>query len=165
MSSAALQANDLHVSLGGTEVLRGIDVALPAGRWSAIVGPNGAGKTTLLKALAGLVKARAGQARLDHLDLTRMDFATRARHLVYLPQSLPAAVHLRVFESVLVAARASQAEGPPADLHGIDRLLERLGIAARRAPHPGRTRLYSLVTHAMFGVGLYLSGKILSWMA
>lgn len=37
-----------------------------------------------------------------------MDFATRARHLVYLPQSLPAAVHLRVFESVLVAARASQ---------------------------------------------------------
>ncbi|MBB3275768.1 MULTISPECIES: DUF2938 domain-containing protein [unclassified Pseudoxanthomonas] len=40
-----------------------------------------------------------------------------------------------------------------------------LGIAARRAPHPGRTRLHSLVTHAMFGVGLYLSGKILSWMA
>ena len=57
-----------------------------------------------------------------------MDFATRARHLVYLPQSLPAAVHLRVFESVLVAARASEAEGPPTDLHGIDRLLERLGI-------------------------------------
>jgi len=40
-----------------------------------------------------------------------------------------------------------------------------LGIAARRAPHPGRTRLHSLVTHAMFGVGLYLSGQILSWMA
>jgi len=40
-----------------------------------------------------------------------------------------------------------------------------LGIAASHAPHPGRARLHSLVTHAMFGVGLYLSGQILSWMA
>lgn len=37
-----------------------------------------------------------------------------------------------------------------------------LGIAASRAPHPGRARLHSLATHAMFGIGLYLSGKLLS---
>ena len=37
-------------------------------------------------------------------------------------------MHLRVFESVLVAARASEAVGPPASLYDIDRLLERLGI-------------------------------------
>jgi len=51
----ALQATGLHVSLGGMPVLHGIDLALPAGRWTAIVGPNGAGKSTLLKALAGLL--------------------------------------------------------------------------------------------------------------
>ncbi|WYX11461.1 ABC transporter ATP-binding protein [Achromobacter xylosoxidans] len=126
----ALVIEGITAGYGGTDVLH--DLSLPwldAGEVTALLGPNGSGKSTLLKALAGLVKARAGQARLDHLDLTRMDCATRARHLVYLPQSLPAAVHLRVFESVLVAARASQAEGPPADLHEIDRLLERLGIA------------------------------------
>jgi iron complex transport system ATP-binding protein len=40
----------VHVSLGGTEVLHGIDLrSLPSGRWTAIVGPNGAGKSTLLK--------------------------------------------------------------------------------------------------------------------
>lgn len=55
MRAAALQARGLHVRLGGREVLRGIDLALPAGRWTAIVGPNGAGKTTLLKALAQLL--------------------------------------------------------------------------------------------------------------
>ena len=54
------------MSLGGAEVLHGIDLALPAGRWTAIVGPNGAGKTTLLKALAHLLPyAAAACASLD----------------------------------------------------------------------------------------------------
>jgi iron complex transport system ATP-binding protein len=35
--------------------LHGIDLQLPAGRWTSIVGPNGAGKSTLLKVLAGLL--------------------------------------------------------------------------------------------------------------
>ncbi|AVC42415.1 ABC transporter ATP-binding protein [Achromobacter ruhlandii] len=125
----ALAIDGISAGYGGTDVLH--DLSLPrlgAGEVTALLGPNGSGKSTLLKALAGLVKVRAGLARLNDLELARMDFATRARHLVYLPQSLPAAVHLRVFESVLVAARASEAEGPPTDLHGIDRLLERLGI-------------------------------------
>jgi iron complex transport system ATP-binding protein len=49
--------------------------------------------------------------------------------VVYLPQSLPAAVHLRVFESVLVAARASGEAAPSSAPQAIERLLERLGIA------------------------------------
>ena len=40
-------------------MLRGIDLRLPAGRWTSIVGPNGAGKSTLLRALAGLLPHRA----------------------------------------------------------------------------------------------------------
>ncbi|KAG1609082.1 hypothetical protein G6F45_013476 [Rhizopus arrhizus] len=50
--------------------------------------------------------------------------------MVYLPQSLPAAVHLRVFESVLVAAKATQdALAPPVAMADIERLRDRLGIA------------------------------------
>jgi len=51
----ALQAKSIGVSLGGVEVLHGVDLNLPAGRWTSVVGPNGAGKSTLLKALAGLL--------------------------------------------------------------------------------------------------------------
>ena len=53
----ALACTGLRVTLGGREVLHGIDLALGAGRWTAIAGPNGAGKTTLLKALAQLLPA------------------------------------------------------------------------------------------------------------
>ena len=53
--TAALQAQQLTVRLGEREVLQGLDLTIPAGRWTCIVGPNGAGKSTLLKALAGLL--------------------------------------------------------------------------------------------------------------
>lgn len=36
------------------------------------------------------------------------------------------------------------------------------GIAARRTPHPGKARLHSLLVHALFGVGLYLSASVLA---
>ncbi|WP_313625167.1 ABC transporter ATP-binding protein [Achromobacter sp.] len=125
-----LAVQRLTAGYGREDVLRSLSIpALAAGEVTALLGPNGSGKSTLLKALAGLVHPRAGQATLDGLDLTRLNHGERARHVVYLPQSLPAAVHLRVFESVLVAARASEAAQPPADLPAIDRLLERLGIA------------------------------------
>ena len=55
MSKVALQARGLRAELGGVEVLHGIDLTLPAGRWTAVVGPNGAGKTTLLKCVANLL--------------------------------------------------------------------------------------------------------------
>ena len=42
----ALRLQDVHASLGGKEVLRGIDISFQLGRWTSIVGPNGAGKST-----------------------------------------------------------------------------------------------------------------------
>jgi len=128
--SAGLAVQALTVGYGREDVLHDLSVpALAAGEVTALLGPNGSGKSTLLKALAGLVRPRTGSAALDGLDLTRLDHGERARHVVYLPQSLPAAVHLRVFESVLVAARASDAAAGPVDLQAIDQLLARLGIA------------------------------------
>ena len=64
---SAIQTRGVQVSLGGTEVLHGIDLVLPAGRWTAIVGPNGAGKSTLLKAMAGLLP-HAGSVALLATD-------------------------------------------------------------------------------------------------
>ncbi|CUJ75801.1 ABC transporter ATP-binding protein [Achromobacter aegrifaciens] len=128
--ATTLSVRGLTAGYGRTDVLHALSIPeLAAGQVTALLGPNGSGKSTLLKALAGLVRVRAGNVTLDGRDLLRQSFGERARHVVYLPQGLPAAVHLRVFESVLVAAKAGDGLGTPVDMHAIDRLLERLGIA------------------------------------
>ncbi len=81
----ALQAEGVHAMLGQTVVLHGIDLALPAGRWSAIVGPNGAGKSTLLRVMAGLL-AHEGAVRLFGESLARLPGRARAQRLAWLGQ-------------------------------------------------------------------------------
>jgi iron complex transport system ATP-binding protein len=78
VSAAALQCRGLRVALGGVPVLHGIDVTIPAGRWTAIAGPNGAGKTTLLKALAMLLPAAGG---IDILGRPASAWSARERAL------------------------------------------------------------------------------------
>ena len=62
----AVRVQDLDVTLDGTHVLRGVDLAAAKGEWVNIIGPNGAGKTTLLRALLDLV-AFDGEITIDGL--------------------------------------------------------------------------------------------------
>lgn len=81
----AIETRELRVTLGEREVLHGVDLCLPAGRWTAIAGPNGAGKTTLLKALARLLPAR-GQVFWQGRDADALGARERARQLAWLGQ-------------------------------------------------------------------------------
>src|SRR6266536_6053119 len=56
----SLTIRDLHKSYGDNEVLRGIDLHIPAGQFVAIVGRSGCGKGTLLRLSAGLETVTAG---------------------------------------------------------------------------------------------------------
>jgi zinc transport system ATP-binding protein len=62
--SLAVDIHDLHVSFGGTPVLRGVNMRVPQGQLVALIGPNGSGKTTLLRCLLGLEKPSRGQIKL-----------------------------------------------------------------------------------------------------
>lgn len=99
--SAALQARGLRVELGGRTVLHDIDLALPQGRWTAVVGPNGAGKTTLLKALAHLLPAR-GEVLLFGRNTNAWPRRERARQLAWLGQNEGAPPDLRARDVVLL---------------------------------------------------------------
>ncbi|KAA8730356.1 MAG: ABC transporter ATP-binding protein [Ewingella americana] len=101
---------------------------LPRGKITVLLGPNGSGKSTLLRSLAGLNRAE-GQLILDGHDLMPMPFARRAEQVVYLPQSLPAGVHLHVLESIIVAQRASGSNSKQAETtEQVMTLLQQLGI-------------------------------------
>jgi len=126
-----LELNHLRVAYGARDIIADLSItALQPGQIVALLGPNGSGKSTLLKAVAGLLPLRHGRVTLHGRDLTRAKFEERARHVVYLPQSLPAAAQLRVFESVLVAANASPFGGQAStdDVTRVNDILQRIGI-------------------------------------
>jgi iron complex transport system ATP-binding protein len=86
---------------GAIEALRGIDLAVPAGRWSAIVGPNGAGKTTLLKALSQLLPY-TGRVQLLGREAREWEHKERARAIAWLGQNESGAEDLLALDVVML---------------------------------------------------------------
>jgi Fe-S cluster assembly ATP-binding protein len=86
-----LEIKGLHVSVAGTEILRGIDLSVRAGEVHAIMGPNGSGKSTLTQVLAGhpAYTVTAGTAAYDGKDLLALKPEERAREGVFLAFQYP----------------------------------------------------------------------------
>jgi branched-chain amino acid transport system ATP-binding protein len=70
MSTPVLELVGIHKSFGQTQIIRGVDLAVPRGERHAIIGPNGAGKSTLFNLISGRLKPSAGAIRLDGVDVT-----------------------------------------------------------------------------------------------
>ena len=98
---AAVEAHRVGARLGGRAVLRDIDLALPAGRWVAVVGPNGAGKTTLMKVLAGLLP-HSGTVVWDGRPLADWPDRERALHRAWLGQAEAGADDLDAADVVML---------------------------------------------------------------
>ena len=86
-----LKIKDLHASIEGKEILKGINLEVKAGEVHAIMGPNGSGKSTLASVLAGRedYEVTAGSADFDSKDLLDMAAEERAREGVFLAFQYP----------------------------------------------------------------------------
>jgi Fe-S cluster assembly ATP-binding protein len=102
---------DLHVSVAGREVLRGIDLDLGAGEVHAVMGPNGSGKSTLAYVLAGKdgYEVTRGEVRFDGEELLALPPEERARHGLFLafqyPVEIPGVGNLYFLKAALNAIR------------------------------------------------------------
>ena len=83
MTPPPLQVAGLHVSYAGVPALRGIDLAVAAGEFVALLGPSGCGKTTLLRAIAGFAAPDGGAIRLAGRDVARVPARARNIGLVF----------------------------------------------------------------------------------
>lgn len=117
--SSALQTRDLRVSAGAQPLLHGVQVQVPAQRWTAVVGPNGAGKSTLLRALAGLQPRKAWQGQLDLLGrpLAAWSGRQRARTLSWMGQNEAVAQELCSYDVVMLGRLPHQAWLAPPSAH------------------------------------------------
>jgi Fe-S cluster assembly ATP-binding protein len=86
-----LEVSNLHVRVGGNEILRGIDLKVDAGQVHAVMGPNGSGKSTLAHVLAGRpgYEVTEGSVRYRGQDLLAMSPENRAREGVFLAFQYP----------------------------------------------------------------------------
>src|SRR5688572_22382585 len=86
-----LTVKNLHVSVDGNEILRGLDLELEAGKVHAIMGPNGSGKSTLAQVLAGhpAYEVTKGKIRYDGKDLLELDPEERSREGLFLAFQYP----------------------------------------------------------------------------
>ena len=137
---AALQAQGLGVRLAGRRVLQGLDVSVPAGRWTWVVGPNGAGKSTLLKALAGLLPAE-GPLHWAGRPLAAWGRRERARHLAWLGQGQAAPEDLSVQDVALLGRlphQGWQAQATPQDQAAVQQALAATDMLSLREQPLGR---------------------------
>lgn len=95
-----LRSEALQLSYGAGAVVKGVDLALPAGGITAIIGPNGCGKSTLLRAFARLLAPLTGTVLLDGTDVHRRPTRDVARELGLLPQGATAPDGLTVEDLV-----------------------------------------------------------------
>jgi Fe-S cluster assembly ATP-binding protein len=95
VSTPALEISDLHVTVDGREILRGLSLAVGPGELHALMGPNGSGKSTLANTLLGnpVYEITNGAIRLNGADVTHEPTDVRAAGGLFLgfqhPEEIP----------------------------------------------------------------------------
>ena len=112
-----LTIKDLHASIGGKEILKGVNLVINQGEVHAIMGPNGAGKSTLSAVLTGnpAYEVTSGEVWLNGKNLLEMPAEQRAREGVFLsfqyPVEIPGVSMINFMRAAVNAKR--QYEGLP----------------------------------------------------
>ncbi|MBV9078482.1 MAG: ABC transporter ATP-binding protein [Methylobacteriaceae bacterium] len=130
-----LEVRGLAAGYGGTEVLRGIDLAVGPGEIVAVLGANGVGKTTLNKTLSGILSARRGEIRFDGQRLdNRPAREVVAAGLIHVPEGRKIFPDMTVRENLELGSyrrgRAQRATNLERVFTTFPRLRERTGQRA-----------------------------------
>ena len=118
MNKPILEIKDLHASIGGKEILKGVNLVINEGEVHAIMGPNGAGKSTLSAVLTGnpAYEVTSGEVYLRGQNLLTMEPEMRARAGVFLsfqyPVEIPGVSMTNFMRTAINEKRAYEGKEP-----------------------------------------------------
>ena len=107
LAQDSLSISNLCVSIGGSAILRGVNLSIRPKTVFCLMGRNGVGKSTTLKSLMGLLPVDSGSIEFAGTRIERMPTAERSRRgLGYVPQGREIFPHLTVQENLYIGTRA-----------------------------------------------------------
>ena len=128
---AILDVQNMWVSYGAINAVRGVSLRVAAGEIVALIGANGAGKSTILNALSGLVPIAGGTAVFDGLDLINAKPSTIVRRgLVQVPEGREILARQTVLENLELATWPRRDRA--AALREMDSAMQRFPILGER---------------------------------
>ncbi|MDM4139667.1 MULTISPECIES: amino acid ABC transporter ATP-binding protein [Mycobacterium] len=136
-ASVSLAAKEVHQTLGGSKVLRGVDIEAPAGSTVAIIGPSGSGKSTLLRTLNRLYEPDSGDILLDGRSVLRDDPNELRQRIGMVFQHFNLFPHRSVLDNVVMAPRKLR-RLPADEARDLAMAqLDRVGLKHKAAARPG----------------------------
>jgi Fe-S cluster assembly ATP-binding protein len=117
MTTPMLEIRNLHARIEDREILKGVNLVVPAGEVHAVMGRNGSGKSTLSYVLAGKedYEVTEGEVLLDGVNILEMDPAERAVAGLFLafqyPIEIPGVATMTFLKAAMNAQRKARGEG------------------------------------------------------
>ena len=137
---SVLEVKDLHVTVEGKEILKGVNLKMSTGEIHAIMGPNGTGKSTLSSTIMGdpAYKITKGDILLNGKSITDLPVDERARMGLFLamqyPQEIPGVTNAEFVKSAINARRPKDDPIPLMDfIKRLDETLETLDMSEEMA--------------------------------
>ncbi len=113
--SALLHLSAVETYIGGSRILRGVDLEIAPGEVVALMGRNGVGKTTTLRSITGVLPIRSGTITFSQDRIDRLPPEERARAGIgYVPQGRDIFPHLTVAENLEIGLVVHGRRGPTA---------------------------------------------------
>ncbi len=139
-----LEIKGLHASIGGKEILKGIDISVKEGEVHAIMGPNGSGKSTLSAVLAGrdTFNVTEGDVKYKGIDLLELEPEERARQGLFLgfqyPVEIPGVSNVNFMKTAINEQRKFRGLPPISAAEFLKLMREKMAVVEMDSSFSGR---------------------------